>query len=31
MRTFRMGLQGEKYTIATPTTDRYENNWSFKR
>jgi hypothetical protein len=31
MRTFRIGLKDEKYAIATPTTEQYENNWSFKR
>ena len=31
MRIFRIGLKGEKYSITTPTTERYENNWSFKK
>jgi len=31
MRTFRMGVRGGKYTVTTPTVEKYENNWSFKR
>jgi hypothetical protein len=31
MRTFRVGLKGEKYAIKTATAERYENNWSFKK
>ncbi len=30
MRTFRIGLRGEKYKIKTPTSEEYENNWDFK-
>jgi len=29
--TFCIDPQGEKYAIETPTTEQYENNWSFKR
>ena len=31
MRIFRIGLKGETYAVKTPTAERYENNWSFKR
>lgn len=27
MRTFRIGLKSEKYPVATPTAEEYENNW----
>ncbi|MFA5167256.1 MAG: hypothetical protein WC530_01850 [Candidatus Omnitrophota bacterium] len=27
MRTFRMGIKGEKYPISTPTAEEYENKW----
>lgn len=30
MRVFRIGLAAEKYKIATPTAEQYENNWEFK-
>jgi len=30
IRMFRLGLQGERYAIRTPTAQRYENNWSFE-
>jgi hypothetical protein len=29
IRTFRLGRKDEKYPIATPTADEYENNWDF--
>jgi hypothetical protein len=29
MRIFRIGTQTEKYPIATPTAELYENNWDF--
>jgi len=25
-----IGLKGEKYAVQKPTTERYENNWSFR-
>ena len=31
LRQFRMGIEGEKYPISTPTTEKYENNWDFNR
>ena len=31
MRTFRMGLKSEKYSIPTPLVEEYENNWDFKQ
>lgn len=31
MRQFRIGIQGEKYPIETPTAEQYENNWDFKK
>lgn len=30
MRLFRIGLRGEKYKVAIPTAEKYENNWDFK-
>lgn len=30
MRNFRIGLKNEKYNIATPTAEKYEDNWDFK-
>lgn len=30
MRTFRIGIKGEKYLLKTPTIEEYENNWEFK-
>ena len=30
MRLFRMGMKNEKYKIATPTIEEYEDNWEFK-
>ncbi len=30
MRQFRLGTKEEKYPIATPTVEEYENNWEFK-
>lgn len=30
MRILRIGLKGEKYAIATPIAELYENNWEFK-
>jgi hypothetical protein len=29
MRVFRLGLKSEKYPIATPTAEQYQNNWNF--
>jgi hypothetical protein len=29
MRTFRVGLKDEKYSIPTPIAEQYENNWNF--
>lgn len=29
MRIFRIGTQTEKYPIATPAAEQYENNWEF--
>lgn len=29
MREFRIGFANEKYAIATPTVERYEDNWNF--
>lgn len=31
IRTFRLALDRDGYPLATPSADRYENNWSFKR
>lgn len=31
MRIFRIGLKKEKYTLNTPTAERYENNWKFRQ
>jgi len=31
MRVFRIGLKREVYPIQTPTIEKYENNWTFKR
>jgi hypothetical protein len=31
MRVFRIGLAKEKYAIRTPTAERYENNWEFRK
>ncbi len=31
MRLFRIGFKEEKYRILTPTVERYEDNWEFKR
>jgi hypothetical protein len=31
MRLFRIGFKDEKYEIATPTVEQYEDNWEFKR
>ena len=31
MRIFRIGLKKEKYAVTTPTAERYENNWKFKK
>jgi hypothetical protein len=31
MRSFRIGLKGEKYKIPTPTADQYEDNWEFRK
>lgn len=30
MRTFRMGVAGEKYRLPTPIDKKYEDNWDFK-
>ncbi|OHA31495.1 MAG: hypothetical protein A3B11_00860 [Candidatus Taylorbacteria bacterium RIFCSPLOWO2_01_FULL_44_26] len=30
MRIFRIGVDGEKYPILTPTAKRYEDNWDFR-
>ena len=31
MRIFRIGFEGEKYKIPTPTAEQYEDNWEFKQ
>jgi hypothetical protein len=31
MRLFRIGLKAEKYPIETPTIEKYEDNWAFRR
>lgn len=31
MRLFRIGVKGEKYNFDTPTAEKYENNWLFKK
>ena len=31
MGQFRLGVQGEKYSIETPLIDKYENNWKFTK
>lgn len=31
IRTFRLALDRDGYPLATPSADRYENNWSFRR
>lgn len=31
MRNFRLGINKEKYKIATPLAEKYENNWDFKK
>ena len=31
MRLFRIGFKGEKYSVRTPTVEKYENNWKFKK
>jgi len=30
MRVFRIGFKGEKYGVATPFVETYENNWEFR-
>ena len=30
LRQFRLGRDGEEYTIPTPTIEQYEDNWDFK-
>ena len=30
MRVFRIGFKGNKYRVATPLAERYENNWEFR-
>ena len=30
VRLFRIGFEGEKYGIPTPTAEQYEDNWEFK-
>ena len=30
MRVFRIGSQGERYKIPTPTAEQYEDNWEFR-
>jgi len=30
MRVFRIGFKGNKYQVATPLAERYENNWTFR-
>lgn len=30
MRTFRIGIRGEKYRIPTPAAETYEDNWEFR-
>lgn len=31
VRTFRIGMESEKYPIPTPTVEKYEDNWVFKK
>ncbi len=31
MRIFRIGFKGNKYRVATPLAERYENNWEFRK
>ena len=31
LRTFRIGLEKSIYKIPTPTAEKYENNWEFKK
>jgi hypothetical protein len=31
MRIFRIGTRSERYAVSTPTAERYENNWDFKK
>lgn len=31
MRTFRIGLKGEKYKVPTAIAEKYEDNWNFKK
>jgi hypothetical protein len=31
MRLFRIGLEGEKYSVVTPLAKSYEDNWKFQR
>ena len=31
MRLFRIGFNGVKYKIPTPTVEQYEDNWEFKK
>jgi len=31
MRTFRIGLESEKYPFPTPTAKKYEDNWEFRK
>jgi len=31
MRSFRIGFKKDRYRIKTPTDEKYEDNWAFKR
>jgi hypothetical protein len=31
MRVFRIGFRGDKYRVATPLAETYENNWEFRK
>lgn len=31
MRLFRIGMKGEKYNVPTPSVEKYENNWLFRK
>lgn len=31
IRLFRIGIRGNKYRVATPLAEKYENNWEFRK